>query len=150
MGNFTSRRGSLYKITTTINAGSFYDGRRVTINLNPSAAISKHFQLEGIYELNAVEFPDRNQKFRGHIGQLKISAFLNSKLSLVSLVQYNSANDKIITNIRFRYNPREGNDLYIVYDEGLNTDRQREIPVLPRTNIRTILVKYSYTFNIGG
>jgi hypothetical protein len=107
-------------------------------------------QLEGIYELNAVEFPDRKQKFTGHIGQLKISAFLNSKLSLVSLVQYNSANDKIITNIRFRYNPREGNDLYIVYDEGLNTDRQREIPVLPRTSIRTILVKYSYTFNIGG
>ena len=150
MGKFNSPRGSLYKISTTINAGSFYDGRRVTINLKPSAAISKHLQLEGMYELNAVDFPDRNQNFIGHIGQLKISAFLNSKLSLVSIVQYNSANDKIITNIRFRYNPREGNDLYIVYDEGLNTYRQREFPALPRTSIRTILVKYSYTFNIGG
>ncbi len=150
VGSFFSPRGSLYNIATTIKAGSFYDGRRVTFNLEPSAAISKHFQLGGIYEFNAVEFPDRNQKFTGHIGQIKISAFLNKKLSLVSLVQYNSATDKIITNIRFRYNPREGNDLYIVYDEGLNTYRQREIPVLPRTNIRTILVKYSYTFNIGG
>jgi len=150
VGEFSSRRGSLYKISTTINAGSFYDGRRVTINLIPSAVISKHLQLAGVYELNVVEFPARNQKFTGHIGQLKISAFLNSKLSLISLVQYNSATDKIITNIRFRYNPREGNDLYIVYDEGLNTYRQREIPALPRTNIRTILVKYSYTFNIGG
>jgi len=150
VGKFSSRRGSLYKISTTFKAGSFYDGKRVTINLIPSAAISKHLQLEGVYELNLVEFPDRNQKFTGHIAQLKISAFLNSKLSLISLFQYNSANDNIITNIRFRYNPREGNDLYIVYDEGLNTDRQREIPALPRTNIRTILVKYSYTFNIGG
>jgi hypothetical protein len=149
-GRFTSSRGKLYNISTTINAGSFYDGRRVTINLMPSAAISKHLQLEGVYELNLVEFPDRNQKFTGHIAQLKISAFLNTKLSLISLFQYNSANDKIITNIRFRYNPREGNDLYIVYDEGLNTYRQREIPALPRTSIRTILVKYSYTFNIGG
>ena len=150
VGSFNSPRGSLYNISTSIKAGSFYDGRRVTINIIPTANISKHFQLEGMYELNAVEFPDRNQKFTGHIGQLKISAFLNSKLSLVSIVQYNSATDKIITNIRFRYNPREGNDLYIVYDEGLNTYRQREIPVLPRTSIRTILVKYSYTFNIGG
>ena len=150
VGSYNSPRGSLYKFSTTIDAGSFYDGRRVTINLRPTADISKHLQLEGMYELNAVEFPDRNQKFTGHIGQLKISAFLNSKFSLVSLVQYNSATDKIITNIRFRYNPREGNDLYIVYDEGLNTYRQREIPVLPRTSIRTILVKYSYTFNIGG
>jgi hypothetical protein len=103
-----------------------------------------------MYEFNAVEFPDRNQKFIGHIGQLKISAYLNSKLSLVSIVQYNSAIDKIITNIRFRYNPREGHDLYIVYDEGLNTYREREIPELPRTSIRTIMLKYSYTFIIGG
>ena len=150
VGNFFSPRGNLYNISTSIKAGSFYIGRRFTINIRPTANISQHFQLEGMYELNAVEFPDRNQKFIGHIWQLKISAFLNSKFPLVSLVQYNSANDKIITNIRFRYNPREGNDLYIVYDEGLNTDRQREIPVLPRTSIRTILVKYSYTFNIGG
>jgi hypothetical protein len=150
VGRLTSSRGSLYNISTSINAGSFYDGRRVTINLMPSAAISKHLQLEGVYELNLVEFRDRNQKFTGHVAQLKISAFLNTKLSLISLFQYNSATDKIITNIRFRYNPREGNDLYIVYDEGLNTYRQREIPALPRTNIRTILVKYSYTFNIGG
>ena len=102
------------------------------------------------YEFNAIEFPERNQKLSGHIVQLKISAFLNSKFSLVSLAQYNSAIDKIITNIRFRYNPREGHDLYIVYDEGLNTYREREIPILPRTSVRTILMKYSYTFRIGG
>ncbi len=150
VGSFNSPRGDLYKFSTTINAGSFYDGRRFTINLKPQANLSKHFQLEGMYEFNAVEFPDRTQKFMGHIGRLKISAFLNSKLSLVSLAQYNSAIDKIITNIRFRYNPREGHDLYIVYDEGLNTYRDREIPELPLSGIRTIMVKYSYTFIIGG
>lgn len=143
-------RVSLYGISTTIDAGYFYDGRRFSISLNPRANISKHLQLEGMYQLNALKFPDRNQRFTGQIGQLKISAFLNSKLSLVSLIQYNSANNKIITNIRFRFNPREGHDLYIVYDEGLNTDRQREIPTLPRTSIRTILLKYNYTFIVGG
>ncbi len=148
--SFKTRRASLYKVTTIIDAGSFYDGRRFTITLIPRADISKHLQLIGRYQLNAVEFPDRNQKFIGHIGWLKVSAFLNTKLSLVSLVQYNSANNKIITNIRFRYNPREGNDFYIVYDEGLNAYRNREIPVLPLTSICTILLKYSYTFNIGG
>ncbi len=75
---------------------------------------------------------------------------LTTSLSASDFVQYNSANDVIFTNVRIHYNPREGNDLYIVYDEGLNTYRQREIPALPRTSIRTILVKYSYTFNIGG
>ncbi|MBE9509766.1 MAG: carbohydrate binding family 9 domain-containing protein [Bacteroidetes bacterium] len=147
--SFSTPKGSPYSITTTVDAGSFYDGRRFTITLKPFIAISKHLQLEGMYQVNRVEFPDRNQKFTGHIGQLKTSVFLNSKLSLIPIVQYNSAIDEIITNIRFRYNPQEGHDLYIVYDEGLNTYRQREIPVLPRTNNRTILVKYNYTFNIG-
>jgi hypothetical protein len=147
---YNPRRGSPYRIDTKINAGSFYDGRRISISLKPQANISAHMQLEGMYEINYVKFPDRDQQFTGHIGRLKISAFLNSKLSMVSLAQYNSAVDKIITNIRFRYNPREGHDLYIVYDEGLNTYREREIPELPRTSIRTIMLKYSYTFIIGG
>jgi hypothetical protein len=51
--------------------------------------------------------------------------------------------------LTFRYNPREGHDLYIVYDEGLNMDRQREIPVLPPSDVRTILLKYNYTFIMG-
>ncbi|MEE9464190.1 MAG: hypothetical protein V3W14_01280 [Candidatus Neomarinimicrobiota bacterium] len=51
-------------------------------------------------------------------------------------------------NVRFRYNFREGNDLWIVYDEGMNTNRHRLTPMLPFTNIRTILVKYTYTFHL--
>jgi hypothetical protein len=35
-------------------------------------------------------------------------------------------------------------------DEGLNTDRHREIPTLPTTGILSILLKYNYTFIIGG
>ena len=143
-------RGSPYGIKTKIEAGPFYDGRRISMSLEPDAKISPHIQLEGMYQISRVEFPDRNQQFTGHIGRLKIPAFLNNELSLVSLAQYNSAVDKIITNIRFKYNPREGHDLYIVYDEGLNTFREREIPELPRFSIRTIMLKYSYTFIIGG
>jgi len=118
--------------------------------MRPRYDLSKHLQIEGRYQFNAVRFPDRSQSFTGHIGQLELSAFLNTRISLISLVQYNSAIDKIRTNIKFRYNPREGNDLYIVYDEGINTDRERQIPTLPQSNIRTILVKYSYTFVTGG
>jgi len=142
-------RGSPYRIGTNIKAGSFYDGRRITISLTPRANISAHLQLEGMYQLNIVKFPDRNQEFTGHIGRLKALAFLNVKHSLIAFIQYNSASDAFITNIKYRYNPRERNDFYIVYDEGLNSNREREIPVLPRTSNRTIMLKYSYTFNIG-
>lgn len=142
-------RANPYRIGTTVEAGSFYDGRRITITLTPIANISAHLQLEAMYQINRVEFPDRNQKFTGHIGRLKALAFLNVKHSFIAFIQYNSAINKIVTNMRYRYNPREGNDFYIVYDEGINTDREREIPVMPHTSNRTIMLKYNYTFNVG-
>ena len=54
------------------------------------------------------------------------------KLALSSFVQYNSAADLVIANVRLRYNPREGNDFYVVYNEGLNTDRFRRYRPFPK------------------
>ena len=51
-------------------------------------------------------------------------------------------------NVRFRYSIREGNDLWIVYNQGLNTDRHRSDPALLLTNDRTLLVKYAHTFSL--
>ena len=148
-GNYYLRRGNPYRIGISLIAGSFYDGRRISLSIIPVAYFSDHLQIEGTYQLNRVVFPNRDQTFTGHIGRIKIETFLNVRHSLIAFIQYNSANDAIITNFRYRFNPREGHDLYIVYDEGLNTDREREIPVLPFTKNRTIMLKYSYTFNIG-
>lgn len=51
-------------------------------------------------------------------------------------------------NVRFRYNFQENNDLWIVYNEGLNLDRHREFPTLPVTEFRTLVLKYTYTFGL--
>jgi hypothetical protein len=43
-------------------------------------------------------------------------------------------------------NFREGNDLWLVYTHGLNSDRDRIAPALPETQARAVVVKYTYTF----
>jgi hypothetical protein len=53
-------------------------------------------------------------------------------------------------NSRLRYNPAEGHDLYVVWNHGLNSDLDIREPRLPRTDTRTILVKYSRTFTLAG
>jgi hypothetical protein len=73
---------------------------------------------------------------------------LTTKTSLTAFIQYNTAVDKLFSNIRFRYNPSEGNDFWLVYDEDMNTGLKREVPRLPRTSGRTILLKYTYTFRL--
>ena len=73
---------------------------------------------------------------------------MTTKTSLSAYVQYNTGVDKVVTNLRFRYNPREGNDFYIVYDEGMNSYLSSETPRLPLSTGRTILLKYTYTFKL--
>ncbi|MCX6565806.1 MAG: hypothetical protein NTW38_05195 [Candidatus Aminicenantes bacterium] len=77
-----------------------------------------------------------------------MTATLSTKFSAAAFVQYDSAADEVTANLRLRFNPREGNDLYLVVNEGLNTNRLRYSPERPPYGGRAIMVKYSYTFVI--
>jgi hypothetical protein len=136
-----------YYLEGSLVAGSFYDGRIISLGISSRWDVSSSLEIGGFYEFNGATFPERNEKFIAHIGRLHILAMLSTKFSAAAFVQYSSDANEVTANIRIRYNPREGSDLYIVYNDGLNTDRLREIPVLPRSMGRTLLVKYTYTFN---
>ncbi len=147
--NFDPRLNDPYRAGVNIRTGGFYDGWHISTSITPMAFISEYLQLEGTYQYNFVEFSNRNEKFRNHIGKLKIDASLNVKHSVTVIAQYNSSGNSVFSNIRYHFNPTEGHDLYIVYDEGLNTNRYRETPVLPAMKNRAVLLKYSYTFRPG-
>ena len=148
-GYFNTPFTGLFNIENDFFIGSFYDGDRVTFGVGPTWNIGSSLQLNAYYQFNRINLSARNQNFEAHILRLRALLMLSTKLSLSAFVQRNSANDIVITNFRLRYNPREGNDLYLVYDEGLNLDRYREVPNLPFRSVRTVLLKYSYTFNLS-
>ena len=135
-------------LSTDINAsyGSFFDGNRFSAGIDPKWIASKYLELTGSYQFNYVDFSGRDQTLISHILRLRTLLTLNTAFSLSAFIQYNSTAHLSLANIRFRYNPREGNDLYIVYDEQFNSDREREIPVLPVWTNRTVIVKYTHTF----
>ena len=130
----------------TAELGQFYDGVKYTIAMMPTWNVSTGLDIDPTYRLDYVNFSKRGQSFTNHILGIKALAMFSIKLSLLNYIQYNTAIDLWLVNIRFRYNPREGNDFYIVYNDGLNTNLNREIPVLPRSSQRVILLKYTYTF----
>jgi hypothetical protein len=129
-------------------AGTFYDGTRFTVGAEPSWNIGSSLQLGLKYEHNFLNFTGRNQKFSGAIAGFKALVMINTKLSVSTFIQYNSAENSAMTNFRFRYNPREGNDFYIVFNEGRSTYRNIENPRLPLFNNRSVLLKYTYTFTL--
>lgn len=132
---------------TDINftTGSFYDGNQTSSIITPTWNQSRHFELSGEYEFDRIRFPELNQNLDVNILRLKFLFALNIHFSSNGLIQYNSTEDKIGINVRFRYNFQEGHDLYLVYNETLNTDRYRFAITLPAFEFRQILLKYSYT-----
>jgi len=129
-------------------AGQFYDGMRLSLRFQPVWNISKHIELGGTYSFDRVVVKDRDLSMSNHILGVKALYMFDTKLSVNAFIQYNTAYNGIITNLRVRYNPREGNDLYIVFNEDRNTDLYRELPNLPVYNSRAVMVKYTYTFNL--
>jgi len=126
--------------------GTFYDGQAATIGVNTNWSPSPSFELTMGYEYNLGEFKDRNESYKIHLASAKTTYMFSNALSAALFVQYNNDSDEVVTNFRLRYNPREGNDLYIVYNDNLNTERSKEFPALPLFSTRALVIKYSYTF----
>ena len=122
-GSYRMASERILRTGVTLETGPFYDGWLNSLLLSPSWYVSRHLELSLEYVFNYADFPDRNEIFNSHIVRLRIGTAVNRKISTNALVQYNSAGNLFSANIRFRYNFREGNDRWIVFNEGLNNQR---------------------------
>ena len=145
LGSYNMAVDKTFRTSAELEMGSFYDGWLYSLALSPSWYVSKHFQLSLQYSFNYGEFSERDDQLRFHVVRLNLGTALNRKLSTNALVQYNSAADLFAANVRFRYNFREGQDLWVVFNSGTNTNRNDYIPKLPSINSQSILVKYIHT-----
>jgi len=137
-----------FYVRSRIQAGQYYDGSRLSVQMEPTWNISRHFELGGIYNFDHVNISKRDVIWTNHILGIKALYLLNTKFSVNAFIQYNKSVHEIISNLRIRYNPKEGNDLYLVFNEGRNTNLTREVPNLPVYYSRAVMVKYTYTFNL--
>jgi len=140
--------GQLLRTEAMMSIGTFFDGWRWQAEASPTWNPSPHLELGGTYQANLVRFPDRDQQFVAHVARSRVRVALNKKVSTNAFLQYNSAASRATADVRFRYNFGQGNDLWIVYNEGFNLDRRRTTPALPWTGARSVLVKYTYTFTL--
>lgn len=144
---FASPSGSDVQVGASVNGGGYFDGHRLgaTVNLSwtPSPAVA--LGVESV--ANRIELPAGRQDVL--ISRLRFGTAWGRSVSANAFIQHNSSGRVVTPNIRIRYNPREGSDLFLVYNEALNTDlllRGPELPRLPRSQYRSVQLKYTYTF----
>jgi hypothetical protein len=147
VGSFDPGASRLFRVGARLDAGTFYDGWSGSVAVRPTWNVSPRLELGAAYELNAVRFPDRGQGFDAHLGQLRATAALNTRVSASAVAQYSSLRDLVTANLRLRYAFGEGNDLFLVFNEGINTDRLSSGPTLPLSDSRAVLLKYTHTFS---
>jgi len=144
---FRAPLGSKVRPNLTATAGSFFDGRRTSVQVGHTWSLSRHLELSSEYLLNLVSFRDRNESLEAHLVRARVQIALDTHVSLNSFGQYNSSTNEAGINARLRYNFREGNDLWLVYNETLDTDRSRAPGELqqPLSQGRAITIKYTHT-----
>jgi hypothetical protein len=148
MGNVSTPMSKPFYILFMTEMGQFFDGTRLSFRLQPTWNMSKHFEFGGTYSFDYVNISKRDVSMINHIIGIKALYMLNTRFSVNAYIQYNTSFHGIITNLRIRYNPKEGNDLYLVFNEDRNTDLYRELPNLPVYSSRAVMLKYTYTFNL--
>jgi hypothetical protein len=134
------------RMSLSTSLGGFYDGDQFTATLGPTWSASEHLEIAGEYSFNRIRLPDRGQRLNADIARLHIQAALDAHLSATTFLQYSDAGGLAIGNIRVRYHLSEGRDLFLVYNERLNTERDGLDPRPPLSQDRTLVVKYSHAF----
>lgn len=129
-------------------AGQFYDGKRASFNIDPELNLSSSFQITAGYQYDHVSFPTRSQTFTNNIGKIKLTYMVNTKISMSAFVQYNQIDNILVTNYRLRYNPRDGNDFYLVLNDMRNPEKSGSDEMLPPFVNQTIMLKYTHTFRL--
>jgi hypothetical protein len=147
--SYVAPNARLLRSNASVEAGRFYDGRIATVAVTPTWFASRHLELGGHYQLSRLDFPDRDQSMTAHLARLRAQVMVSARVLTAAFVQYSSATDRVSANVRFRYNPSEGHDLYLVWNEQLLAERALLEPVPPRSENRVLIIKYARTVTLG-
>ena len=142
--------GRRLRTDVDFRTGTYFDGRRTQVLLTPTWNVNRHLELGGDYQFTALRFRSRGQRDNLHLLRFRVNTAFDAKASGNAFIQYNSTTDRLDVNVRLRYAVTEGTDLWVVYNEGLDTERGddplQQARFTPLSVSRAVILKYTHTF----
>lgn len=134
--------GSQWRVTGRFTAlrGSFYGGTRSEVGYNGRVELTSQFAVEPRISINWVDLPVG--EFTTRLIGSRATFALSTRMALSALVQYNSSNSTVSSNVRLRWEYRPGSDLFVVYSDGRETVGTR----FPRLQNQAFVVKMTRLF----
>jgi hypothetical protein len=93
----------------------FYDGTRRDVSVATGVRATSRLSSELQYTRNDVDLP--YGEFVLNLGILRVDYAFSPRMTLRSLMQYNSSAHELSSSVRFNYTYRPGSDLYLVYND---------------------------------
>lgn len=130
-----------FALNLDIDEGEFFDGDRLTINAGLDWRPGKHLYMQLGYEFNDVSLPQGS--FITRLVRMRMDLAFNAKWSWLNVVQYDNVSDSAGFNSRLRYQPRAGQDVFLVVDRQFDVD---PLSKSVRSSESEITLKLRYTF----
>jgi hypothetical protein len=121
--------------------GNFYGGTKQTLEGGVDWRPNSRWYVGASYEYNDIELPEG--MFTTRLIQLRANVAFNVRWSWVNLLQYDNVSNTVGLNSRLRFNPRAGENLYIVLNH--SSDAMASFSGLS-SRASEFTIKYSRTF----
>jgi hypothetical protein len=133
-------QGRMLSGDLTFRTGGFFDGTRTGVEILPQFKPTQKLSIEPGYEWNNISLPDGSfvtQEFNGRVNYSFTQRWLTHTAFLL-----NSQDEEYTINFRLDYIFREGDDLFVVYNEtrGYGSGTQ------PRN--RALIVKFTFSLDL--
>jgi hypothetical protein len=120
--------------------GGFFGGNRTEVMYWGRVDFSSRFSIEPTFSVNWVDLPTAS--FVTELVRIRGTYNISPRSFVGALVQYNSEDDSVSANVRFRWEYQPGSDLFVVYSEGRDTF----YPGDPVLESRSLVVKFTRLF----
>ena len=135
--------------TLTVDHGSFYGGTKTAFGVGggfgPAGGarieLTRQFSFEPGVSFNWIDLPQGS--FTSQLVTTRTTYTLTPAMFVSALIQYNSANNALSSNIRLRWEYQPGSELFVVYNEQRDTLTPQRYPELEN---RAFIVKFNRLF----
>ena len=127
--------------------GAFYGGTKTALGFGGGGPfgvrieLTPQFSFEPGLSFNWIDLPQGG--FTTQLVRTRTTYTINPAMFVSALVQYNSSNDALSTNLRLRWEYQPGSELFIVYNEQRDTLAPASFPQLEN---RAFIVKVNRLF----
>ena len=126
--------------TVILTHGGFYGGTLNEVTYRGRVEFGSQFYVEPILSLNYFDTPWGSGD--ANIVSGRFTYTITPRMFTSALIQYQSSNDTVSTNARFRWEYQPGSELFVVYSDGRNMLGS----ALPGLDNRSIVVKLTKLF----